>query len=474
MVSIPLPTSASKDSPQRGGSGALVNAMLEQLPDSRVIRKRAPGLSLFTQSVSAATHCRGMILVNDGQLIVAYNDAVELVASSGVSTFLGPLPGQTLVTLAKNNVTPVPDIVCVAGTTPYVLSTSGAPASYPDLDVGSPNSVCFGDGYFFFTYGSGNVQASGINSTSINPLDAASVNSSSTTLLRGVYFSQTLFLFTEATIEAWTNTANPTGFPFSRSAVIPRGLVNAFAVAGFESQFAATLLFVGNDNIVYQMSGYSPVRVSTSDIERRIENCDKTTLRACVYMSEGHAIWQLTSSSFTLCFDITNTVWFERRSSLLNYSRIECGCYAFGNWLVGDYQTGKIGRVSGSTYSEYGETLTYMVQSLPVTEFPKRRLITRADFNFVVGIGLKPGRIPSEDLDRDYASNPQALISWSDDGGASFKYPVFRELGKQGDTNHVVTVLRAGTSTRYSRVWRVEVSDPVYVGLFDATMDPDI
>ena len=469
-VQIPLPTSSTKDSPQRGGSGRLVNAMLELLPDNRVIRKRAPGMVQFTTSASSSVHCRGMILVNSNTLLAVYNNIVESVLSNGLSTSLGPVPGSDIVTLAKNNASPTPDVVCVAGGVAYVLSTSSSPAPYPDADVGSPNSVCFGDGYFFFTYGSGQVLASGINSTAINPLDSAQVNSSSTTLLRGVYFAQTLFLFTQDKIEAWTNTANPTGFPFSRSSVIPRGLINANAVAGYESEFASTMLFVGADNIVYQMNGYSPVRVSTNDIERRISECDRTTLRACVYMSEGHAIWQLSSSTFTLCFDITGTYWFERKSNLMEFSRIECGCYAFGHWLVGDYSTGKVGMVSGSAYSEYGDALTYEVQSLPIQDFPKRRIIKRADFNFVVGTGL-PASDQVETLPTDYASDPQAKISWSDDGGATFKFPVQRSFGRIGDTIHVVSVLRGGTSSRYGRIWRVQVSDPVFVGMFDATAE---
>jgi hypothetical protein len=471
VVQIPLPTSSTEDQPQRGGSGKLINAMLELLPDNRVIRKRAPGLTQFSTSSSGAIHCRGMILVNAATLLAVYNDMVEAVLSSGASTALGPVSGSGLVTLAKNNASPLPDVVCVAGGIAYVLTTSGAPAAYPDADVGSPNSVCFGDGYFFFTYGSGKVQSSGINSTSINPLDAAQVNSSSTTLLRGVYFSQTLFLFTQDKIEAWTNTANPTGFPFSRSAVIPRGLINANAVAGQENEFASTLIFVGADHIVYQLNGYSPIRISTNDIERRITEADETSLRACVYMSDGHAFWQLTSNLFTLCFDITGTYWFERKSDQMAFSRIECGCYAFGDWLAGDYATGKLGWVKSSVYSEYGEELTYSVQSLPFNgDFPKRRIVKRTDFNFVVGTGL-PNATENEPLPVDYASNPQIKVSWSDDGGASFKFPLLRDLGKLGDTNHVVTVLRGGTSSRYGRVWRVEVSDPVYVGLFDATAD---
>lgn len=471
MVDIPLPVSTTKDSPQRGGSGRLINAILEQLPDGRVIRKRAPGMFQFTTSASASFHCRGMLLVDDDNLLILYDGILEVCDAAGVSTALGPLGGADVATMARNLKTPTPDIVIVANNIAYEATTTGAPVPYTDATIGNPNSVCYGDGYFFFTYPNGECQASAINDVVLNPLDAIQVNSSPSLLLRGVYFAQTLFLFTEETIEAWTDTANPTGFPFSRVSVIKRGLIHHAALAGYEPGFTSTLIFVGNDNIVYLLRGYDPIRISTSDIERRISNlADKTTLRACVYMSEGHAIWQLTSSDFTLCYDITNSYWFERASLGQDFSRIEVGVYAFGGWLVGDHATGLVGRVSANTFSEYGETLTCTVQSLPVDKFPSYTIVRRADFNFIVGVGLAPTIDPVDPV-TDYAVDPQVNISWSDDGGASFTMPLLRSLGKIGDSIQSVTVLRSGQAKRYGRVWRVSVSDPVYCGLFSATME---
>lgn len=470
-VTIPWPTSSTKDQPQRGGSGQLINALLEQLPDGRVNRKRAPGVSAFSESTAGAIHCRGLIQANTAQLLAVYNDAVEVVGADGAATTLGLLSGSSIVTLAKNIKFPVPDIVCVQPGAAYTLSTSAAPVPYPDVDIGSPNSVCYGDGYFFFTYGSGDCQASAVNGTAINPLDRIKVNSSASELKRGVFYAQTLYLFTNETIEAWTNTSNPDGFPFSRSAVIPRGLVNYAAVAGFDPSFTSTLIFVGSDNIVYLMRGYDPIRISTSDIERRISNVvDKGTLRACVYMSEGHAIWQLSSSDFTLCFDVTNTYWFERKSVGMEFSRIESSAAAFGGWIVGDYATGKLGRITANTFSEYGGALNWTVQSLPSDAFPSRTIVRKADFNFIVGIGTDPVSEPTDPA-TDWTVDPQVKISWSDDGGASFSMPLQRSLGKIGNTINVVTVLRSGQTTRYGRVWRVEVSDSVYVGLLGGTME---
>lgn len=445
----------------------MLGVIMEQLADGTINYKRCPGVNFFTQSAGGSIHCRGFALANQNTLIAIYNGFAEAITISGaglpVSAPLGELDGTKIVTTAVNNNSPTPDIACVTEFGAFVLKTSSGPLSYPDSNIGSPNSVCFGDGYFFFTYGKGTCLASNINSTVLNPLNVATVNSASDGLLRGVFYAQTLFLFTPSRIEAWVNTANPTGFPFTRSSVIPRGLISATAVAGHESSFVSTLCWVGNDNIVYSMQGYSPVRISTHDIERRIQAvADKTTLRACVYMSEGHAFWQLSSANFTFAYDIMNQVWAERPGN--PFSRIENAVFAFGRWLVGDFSTGSIGKIDPNYFYEYSAPLIWELTSLPTEAFPRKMIISRMDADFISGTGKVNGIKPIE-------SDPTIDISWSDDGGASFKAPVQRPLGEIGMSGVTVQVLRSGQSKRFGRVWKYHVSDPVYVGLLGATME---
>lgn len=467
IVEIPFPRTPSKDVPQRAGIGRMLNVQLEQLGSGDVIYKRAPGLSQLTSSTSGSIHCRGFVRASSNTVLVAFDRFVEALTMSG-NTFvlksLGQLDGTKIVSLAVNNKTPAPDIIAVTEIGAFFLSASGAPVAYPDTDVGSPNSVTFGDGYFFFTYGSGACLASGINTTSINPLDTITVNSASDGLVRGIFFAQTLFLFTPSVCEAWTNTANPTGFPFSRSAVIPRGIINAQAVAGYESNFTSSLIWVGSDSIVYMMQGYAPYRISTNDMERRIQAvADKTTLRACVYMNDGHAFWQLSSQNFTFAYDLTNSVWCERQSYGQEFSRIEQSIYAFGKWIVGDFSTGIVGSIDGNTFTEYNAPLVWELTSLPAPSWPGQRNIARADFNFISGTGIAAGGATAVD--------PMVDISWSKDGGASFAMPVQRAIGKQGETNRFMTVLRLGQATKYGTAYRLRVSDPVFAGFFSGTME---
>jgi len=79
-----------------------------------------------------------------------------------------------------------------------------------------------------------------------------------------------------------------------------------------------------------------------------------------------------------------------------------------------------------------------------------------------MGWGLADGSNPIE-------TNPKVRISWSDNG-VTFSQPLERQLGGGGAYNQRITVLRTGTSGPVGRQWRLEVSDPVYVGLLGGAM----
>jgi hypothetical protein len=74
-----------------------------------------------------------------------------------------------------------------------------------------------------------------------------------------------------------------------------------------------------------------------------------------------------------------------------------------------------------------------------------------------MGVGSATGIDPIE-------TNPEVSISWSDDGGVNWSNPVLRRLGAQGETKARLTLLNTGLSGPQGRRWRLDVSDPVYVG----------
>ncbi len=476
-VSIPFPLSSSPGAASHESAGRLINCYAEPLgkdiqaskgfPVPQAVWRRTPGLTLFATS-AAQTGFRGEHLVGS-TLYTAWSGKACTFTSGGVETVLtGTLTGTEKVFWARNMKSPTPDLVCVAPGTGAFSVSSSAVIAFADVDVGAPNSVCFMDGYFIFTYGNGTIQASGLNDVTIATTDKTTAQSKPGGLTRGIAFNGQLIALGPSFGEVYSDTANPTGFPFTRSYTIQRGLLSPYAIAGQEDGFNSALIWVADDNSVVKHNGSpNPLKISPPDLDRLIAGVtDKTTLEASVYISGGHPKWRLTCATFTWEFDLGSEKWNECSSYQQTRTRAVSGHYAFGKWITGDTETAKLLYIDSTAYSEVSNPLMFQLESGPVTNFPNRTRVARADFNFVVGVGQATGTDP-------IATDPSVGISWSDDGGITWSDERIRKLGRQS-TPQRITILRSGGTGVQGRRWRLKVSDPVYVGFLGGSQDTEL
>lgn len=471
-VPIPWPLSTSPgNNPQESG-GRLINCRAEPLGKTGPADtkwNRVPGLTRFCNTSFETP--RGSLFVVS-LVFQALADKLVTIDAAGAETVVGTLSGSGRVTMARNNLTPTPQIACVTENGAFQL-TSGSITAWADADLPQPNSVCFQDGYFFFTIGDRRCFATGINAVTVDSQCFITVQSrSSDTLLRGIAYKGLLFLFCSSSCEVWNNTANTApAFPYSRMAVIDRGLIGASAIAGWEDGFGQ-LLWVADDNGVYRFDGsLQPQKVSPPWLDRLISQVtDKTTLVAGCYVHSGKSIWHLSSETWTHEFNLNTEQWNERESYMAGNNttgafsrwRGDGGINAFGKWLVGDVQTGDVLYLNEDNQYEIDQPLRMRIESGPVQDFPNRIRVARADFSWVAGTGVVSGATVPE-------TNPQVSISWSDDGGQTWSNPLLRELGAMGAAEKRITVLNTGQSGPAGRRWRQEVSDPVYASFLKAT-----
>lgn len=468
MVDIVFPTSTAPGARPGEGSGRLVNCYAEALDNGarkQFVRRRSPGLKRVATATFLA--CRGMHFHN-GNLYVAFAERLVRVNYDGtnyVVTDLGALPGIERVTFARNNKAPIPDILVTTEDDTFVVNPSGAPTSLGAGSLPQALTVDFLDGYFVWGIRDGRFFVSGINDTTVSALDFGKAESHPGGIYRAVCFGELLYLCGPSSIEVWQNAGNATGSPFSRSSVINRGIAGTFAIAGNEYGFPA-LIFVGDDNAVYRLDGgYQINRISTPDLDRLIENvADKSKIDVTVGITEGHYWATVTGPTFSWTYEVGTGFWHERVSYLIERWRGVCSTQAFGKWVIGDRTTGDVWFLDANTRREGEDQLVMTAISLPAIGFPNRVAIPRADFDVIVGQGLVTG---DEPIDTD----PICKVSWSDDGGNSFGIPLHRQLGRQAEHKTVVSVNRTGMASRYGRVWKFEVSDPVYVGLLGGSMD---
>lgn len=65
---------------------------------------------------------------------------------------------------------------------------------------------------------------------------------------------------------------------------------------------------------------------------------------------------------------------------------------------------------------------------------------------------------------------PQVQISWSNDDGVNFGAPELKALGAQGNSTQLIRTFLTGSFAVYGRIWRLQVSDPVYVSFYGGEM----
>lgn len=471
-VPIPFPLSSSPGASAQESAGRLINCYAEPLGKDvlakkgfeppKVVWRKSPGLSVF--GLSGQTGFRGQILV-DNTLYAAWSGKASKFTSGGVESLLtGTLPGTDKVFWARNNKS-TPDVVCVTPGAGAFSVSSTAVSNFADTDVGAPNSVCFMDSFFIFSYGDGTLQASGQNDVTISTLDKTKAQSKPGGLSRCLPFNGQLIALGPNFGEVYSNTANPVGFPFTRSYVLQRGLLGPYAIAGQEDGFGSALIWAADDNSIVQHNGTpNPSKISPPDLDRLIALVsDKSTLEASVYIAQGHPKWVISCPTFTWEFDLGSQKWNERASYLQTRWRAIGGCSAFGKWVMGDTQGGRLVYVDQNVFTEIGSPLVMRLESGPVQNFPNRTRVARADFNFVTGVGIAPGPDP-------IATNPQVGISWSNDGGITWGNEFIRPLGRQATSSRIL-VLRTGMTGNTGRRWRLSISDPIYGAFEGGTQD---
>lgn len=467
MVAISFPVTTSPGMRPSEGSGRLINCFAEPMGEggrAPAVRHRSPGLVNF--GTTARSGCRGFLEVS-GTLYAAFGSQLEKFSSSGgASTNVGALNGTKKGFFARNNAA-TPDKVFVDPDGNIYTFTPSATTSGFDSDLPAPNSVTSLDGYLVFTIGDGRCFATDLNAVTVNALSFGKAEAKPDSLVRGVTWGSKLLLCGNQSIEVWTDQAlSP--FPFGRSEVIPRGLAGPYAITGFQDGFSKGVFWVGDDNAVYRLDGYTPTKISSPDLDGLIESVsDKTQLEMCSYISRGHAFIELSSNTWTWVFNANNEKWHERKKYLGERSRISNTYYAFSKWLCGDTETGNVQQIINTAQDEVSDPLVCEVWSSPVQKFPARVRVATAWFDFSVGVGNAEGLDP-------IATDPKVEISWSDDGGETWSTPRIRKLGRQSVGLTRIRVNQCGVSGSQGRIWKVAMSDPVHFGLIGGEMSAEL
>lgn len=434
----------------------LINLYAEALPpDSKtpVVLYGTPGLSVF------ATLPTGPVLGMHrmgGTLYAATPTALYSVSDVGDVANLGAVVLSGRASMAGNG----RSLVVVDGNRGYAYDSQEEAITQLNGDGWYPaNTVTYQDGYFIFNRaGTGQFFLSELLATTFDALDFATAEGAPDDALAVLSDHRELWVFGERSIEVWYNSGD-IDFPFER-------MQGAFIERGIRAPQTATKLdnsvfWLAEDGVVYRAAGYQPQRISTHAVEQAISKGRTDDAFGYAYTEEGHAFLVLTFPSLkqTWCFDVATGLWHER--SHIDFGRHIGNCYAraYGEHLLGDFQSGAIYSLRMDARTDAGSAIRRVAISPPLHNRRNELTLHSLELDMESGIGLTTG----------YGSDPQAMLDWSDDGGKTWSNEHWTTIGKKGEYLTRVVWRRLGRFRQ--RQFRVVITEPVPVVILGAFME---
>lgn len=427
-----------------------------------------PGLELWASLAGGPV--RGMLRFAADLLVAVSGPNVYLVDSGGASTLVGQIDdGSTPVGMASNGTV----VMIVTGAAGYVLTPGALTLNQiTSADFYGADVVYFLDGYFVFNRpGTGQFQITGLYDTNINGLDFATAEGSPDKLVTLIVDHRELWLLGENSTEIWFN-SGAQDFPFERNqgAFIEVGCAAKHSVAKMDNSVFWLAADERGQGMVMRAAGYQPQRISTHALEFAFAGyADITDCVAWTYQQEGHAFYVLTfpSANRTWVFDASTGLWHERAwrdpNGALNRHRAMSQASFAGKTLVGDWQEGKIYRLSLDVFTDDGAAIKRVRACAHLASPDQRRQYFSAmQVDMDAGVGIMNGQ----------GDDPQAMLRWSDDGGATWSNEAWASIGKIGDYRRRVRWRRLGYAR--DRVFEVTITDPVKVAIVGASVEAQV
>jgi hypothetical protein len=280
-----------------------------------------------------------------------------------------------------------------------------------------------------------------------------------------------LWFIGSKTSEPWTDIGT-SPFPFSpqSGAFMGFGCVSPFGIARFDN----SLIWIGQTEaggrVAYVLAGgYNAQRISNHGLEAiwaTYSQDDVNALVVSTYAENGHtfALFHFGTTA-TWAYDAATQMWHQRGHWNTNTGLYEpdlgrTHMYAFGKHLVGARDSGIIYEQAMTLYDDAGSPRVWERRS-PHLGNDDNSWIFGASFELLMetGVGLITGQ----------GSDPQVLLSWSNDQGKTFGNELTRSFGLQGEEGVRVIWERMGRFR--DRVWRVRGSEPVKTTLIDAIFE---
>ena len=425
-----------------------------------------PGLTTLVDS--GGDEVRGLIVFDDSLYTVIDNtfylaeldkDAVSITLTSKgeLASFEGHVQmernaTQIMIVDEENN-----GYVYTPSSDSFVEITDG--------DFTGAGSLVYMDSYFVFNNpGTDDVYTTAVgDGTSIDPLDVVSAEAAPDRVIGLAVDKRELWVFGEKSIEVYYNSANATGFPFSRrdGAHLDIGCSARKSIVNTEN----TLFWLDSRGYVIQSQGYDLSIVSTEAIHAEIASYDEVSdAFAFSYQDRGHTMYVISfpTPKKTWVYDATIQSWHERAyyNDDNEFEHHLANCIAeFKRWhIVGDRRSGKIYRMSHDYRDDAGVDIHRIRTSSFLNSEFQELTIDELELHIEAGKGTVTGT----------GSDPMIQLRYSNDGGYTWSHSMVRSMGKLGEYDTRVRWNRLGLATEW--LFEFRIVEPVDFSLIDASV----
>ena len=445
LTPIPFALAQEKARSSKIATATLTNLYASKAPNSAKAPAAlygTPGTALWKDMGSPV---RGMG-VHDGRLIVVTEDGIsELNADATVNRSITP---QTKIA-TRADVASMGTAACVVGggrvwiITELGITDKTLRTDYPHAphSVYPANRVAVLDNYFILNReGTGQFYFTGPLVTEYNQnfeaLDFATAEGAPDDTLAVLADHRELWLFGEHTVEVWYNAGGEDPFQRIQGAFIEHGCASPWVPAKEDN----TVYWLTDDGIVMSALNYSPMRISTDEVEAELATVqsDFSAALGWTYSEAGHVFYMLTVGGLTLCFDAATRLWHKR--SHLDLGRHAGTSYArfASKHLIGTDE-GQVLEMSTSLYADYDAPLVSIVDTGNI--HAGRRKVRMMPFEAEVEAG----------------HGATWSLAWSDNGGKTYSSWHTATAGAVGDHGARLRWHRLGAAR--DRRFRLSTSD---------------
>jgi len=429
-------------------SQTVASTAINSVASPAIVTGSISGTTLTVSAVTSGTLKIGQTIegsgVTDGTIIKAFG-----TGSGGAGTY----------TVSASQT--------VSSTTIYALNWTVLPSNDGAFEGGG--TVDISDNYFVYNKPQSQLwAASDLLSPITDPLSFASKDGSPDDLVAIIVDRREVYLLGEMSSEAWLDVGS-VPFPFQRiqGSSTQQGIAAAYSCARVGNSFAYVSKNNRGEATIVQMNGYIPQRISTHAVETTLVGQDVSDAIAWTYQLEGHETYVVTfpsigTNGLTWAYDITTGLWhkwlYTNNQNEYERHRGNCCCFFNQQVLLGDYENGKLYRLSLSQYTDDGQLIRRVRRCPHITTDLQRQYFAELQIQFQPGVGLPVGQ----------GQDPQAMLRWSDDGGFTWSNENWVTIGKQGQYFTRAMWRRLGFAR--DRIFEVVITDPIKAVIVSANL----